>query len=47
MTAATQAPPAAPPIAGSRNFRLLWFGEGTSLLGSTTIRSDLLRKLVR
>ena len=37
MTAAvTQAPPAAPPIARSRNFRLLWFGEGTSVLGSMT-----------
>jgi MFS family permease len=36
VTAATQAPPAAPPIVGSRNFRLFWFGEGTSVLGSTT-----------
>ncbi|HET7821279.1 MAG TPA: MFS transporter, partial [Ornithinibacter sp.] len=36
MTAATQAPPVAPPIAGNRNFRLLWFGEGISVLGSMT-----------
>ena len=36
MTAGTQAPPVAPPIAGNRNFRLLWFGEGISVLGSTT-----------
>ena len=29
-------PAAAPPIAGNRNFRLLWFGEGVSVLGSMT-----------
>jgi len=26
----------APPLAGNRNFRLLWFGEGVSVLGSMT-----------
>ena len=28
--------PVAPPIAGNGNFRLLWFGEGVSVLGSMT-----------
>ena len=36
MTAGTTAPSAAPPIAGNRNFRLLWVGEGVSVLGSMT-----------
>lgn len=28
--------PVAPPLAGNRNFGLLWFGEGVSVLGSMT-----------
>ena len=37
MSAVTQAPsPPAPPLAGNRNFRLLWTGEGVSVLGSMT-----------
>lgn len=32
----TGGPATAPPIAGNRNFRLLWVGEGVSVLGSMT-----------
>ena len=35
-TAGAPSAPAAPPVAGNRNFRLLWFGEGVSVLGSMT-----------
>lgn len=28
--------PVAPPLAGNRNFHLLWVGEGVSVLGSMT-----------
>jgi MFS family permease len=35
-TAGTRTPQVAPPIVGNRNFRLLWFGEGVSVLGSMT-----------
>ncbi len=33
---APSSPAPAPPIAGNRNFRLLWVGEGVSVLGSMT-----------
>ncbi len=37
MRTLSPAPPAtAPPIEGNRNFRLLWVGEGVSVLGSMT-----------
>ena len=37
MSLRTQAPVAtAPPLPGNRNFRLLWAGEGVSVLGSMT-----------
>ena len=36
MTAVGPESSVAPPIAGNRNFRLLWFGEGISVLGSMT-----------
>jgi MFS family permease len=36
VSVGTTDPVVTPPIAGSGNFRLLWFGEGVSVLGSMT-----------
>lgn len=36
MTAATDVIAPQPPLARNRNFRLLWAGEGVSVLGSMT-----------